>query len=64
MEKEWKIKSLENIFKRIEKKYRERLVAVFSGDFKNKDRLWQEAKKKQKQELTEEQEKLNKLKIN
>lgn len=46
LEKEWKIKSLENIFKRIEKKYKQRLVAVFSGDFENKDKCWQEAKKK------------------
>ena len=66
LEKEWKIKSLENIFKRIEKKYKQRLVAVFSGDFENKDKCWQEAKKKQKKELILEHEKLywEKLKFN
>ena len=52
LEKEWKIKSLENIFKRIEKKYKQRLVAVFSGEIlrikinagkkqrKNKKKSW------------------------
>ncbi|ATU05134.1 hypothetical protein BKN14_01605 [Candidatus Gracilibacteria bacterium HOT-871] len=66
LEKEGKIKSLENIFKRIEKKYKQRLIAVFSGDFENKDKCWQEAKKKQKKELILEHEKLygEKLKFN
>ncbi len=57
LKKEWKIWWLEDVLKRAEKKYYERISWIDKVNWLKKKSKWSEIKKKQKQELKEEHEK-------
>lgn len=56
LKEEWKIWWLENVLKRAEKKYSERIDTIKKSNWKSKDYWWKDMKIKQKQELKKEHE--------